>query len=60
LLAGRWDDNSKAGLDRAVELLMDIQAEIERIERIEYSERRAGQVVVPLRPSSRPPGAPPL
>jgi hypothetical protein len=57
LLAGRWDDDSKAGLDRAVELLMDIQAEIERIERIEYSEQ-ARQVVVPLRP--RPPDAPPL
>jgi hypothetical protein len=59
--AGRWNDDSKAGLDRAVELLMEIQAEIERIERIEYSEReQARQVVVPLRPSSRPPDVPPL
>jgi hypothetical protein len=61
LLAGRWDDDSKAGLDRAVELLMEIQAEIERIERIEHGEReQAGQVVMPFRPSSRPPDAPPL
>jgi hypothetical protein len=53
--AGNWLAKNK--LDRAVEILMFVQAEYERLERIEHSARERAGVVVPF---SQPRDAPPL